>query len=264
MRFVTANGIVHRYTVEGPADAPGNAPWIVFANSLGTDLRIWDAVVEQIGSKARILRYDMRGHGLTECPPAPYAMTDLRDDLMSLLKVLDVQQAAIVGLSVGGMVAQSVAAAAPDRVAKLVLMDTAHRIGPPKIWDDRIAAVEAGGMESIADAVLERWFSRDYKELHPEDWAGARAMLSRIPAAGYAGICAAIRDADLTAVAAGLDVPALCLCGDSDKATPPALVLALADMLPEAEFELLPGAGHLPCVEIPSLVAAKLQAFLWL
>lgn len=260
MRFVTANGIVHHYAIEGAEDAP----WIVFANSLGTDFRIWDAVVDLIAPKARILRYDMRGHGLSGCPPAPYAMTDLRDDLLSLLNCLEIQQASIVGLSVGGMVAQSLAASAPERVDKLVLMDTAHRIGPRKIWEDRIAAVEAGGMETIADAVLERWFSSSYKNLHPEGWAGARAMLSRVPAAGYAGICAAIRDADLTAEAARLDMAALCLCGDADKATPPALVLALADLLPNAEFEILPGAGHLPCLEIPDAVAAKIQAFLWL
>jgi 3-oxoadipate enol-lactonase len=258
MRFERANGIVQHLSVTGPE----NQPWIVFANSLGTDFRIWDGVLDALDDRYRVLRYDMRGHGLTEAPPGPYAMTDLRDDLLCLFNQLEIERATIVGLSVGGMVAQSLAAAAPDRVDRLVLMDTAHRIGPPALWEDRIAAVSDGGMEAIADAVLERWFSSDYKTVNPQARAGARAMLSRVPAVGYAGICAAIRDADLTEAAARIDVPTLCLCGDQDKATPPDLVLALADLLPRAEFRLIEGAGHLPCLEKPDAVATEITAFL--
>lgn len=260
MRFETIDGLTHHVSLKGPDDAPV----VAFANSLGTDFRIWDGVVDLLPPSVRVLRYDMRGHGLTGAPPAPYGMDDLRDDFLGILDRLGLDQVALVGLSVGGMVAQSAAAKAPDRFSKLVLCDTGHIIATRDIWNARIEMVEKGGMAAIVDSVLDRWFGPDFRTRDPDLHAGMHAMLTTIPPQGYNGICAAIREADLTAEVARIEVPALCLCGTEDKATPTELVATLADLLPNGSYMAIPGAGHLPCVEQPDAVARHIVEFLGL
>ncbi|HMA13170.1 MAG: alpha/beta fold hydrolase, partial [Bacteroidota bacterium] len=152
-------------------------------------------------------------------------------------------------------------ASRPELVAGLVLCDTAHRIGTAELWNSRIAAIEKGGIGSIADAILERWFSKDLRENDRAALAGWRAMLTRTPQAGYLGACAAIRDADFTEAAKEIKVPTLCVVGAEDGATPPALVRELADLIPGARYEVIAGAGHLPCIERPLAVARLIEDF---
>ena len=144
------------------------------------------------------------------------------------------------------MIAQALASARPDLVRGLVLMDTAHKIGTPEMWGERIAAIRAGGIASIADAILARWFSPDFHAHRAAELAGWRNMLTRTPVEGYLGCCAAIRDADLTAAARALSVPTLCMVGDMDGSTPPDLVAELAGLVPDAQLVTIAGAGHLP------------------
>jgi 3-oxoadipate enol-lactonase len=235
---------------------------IVFANSLGTDLRIWDNVVAHCAGDFRTLRYDLRGHGLSEAPPAPYAIDDNVSDLAALLDACGIKAAVVVGLSVGGMIAQALAARRPDLVRLLVLCDTAHKIGTPEMWNARIAAIRKDGIESIAGALLERWFSSEFRRTRPEDLAGYRNMLTRMPVEGYTGACMALRDADLTQTASRLAQPTLCLVGEADGATPPELVRSLSALIPGSGFEIIPGAGHLPCVEQPNMLWARIEAFI--
>jgi 3-oxoadipate enol-lactonase len=250
-------GAAIHFMDQGAAERPA----LVFVNSLGTDFRIWDGVVARLGRRFRMLRYDKRGHGLSDIGRAPYTIDDHVADLAALLDRRRVARATLVGLSVGGQIALGLAARRPDLVQALVLLDTAHRIGTPETWNARIAAVEAGGLESIADAVLERWLSPGYRRDHADIVALWRNMLTRTPARGYAGTCMALRDADLTAAAASIEVPTLCLCGALDLATPPDLVRAMAALIPGAAFRLIPGAGHLPCIEEPATVADLLCRF---
>jgi 3-oxoadipate enol-lactonase len=235
---------------------------IVFANSLGTDLRIWDDVVVRCAGDFRTLRYDFRGHGLSEAPPAPYVIDDHVSDLAALLDARGIEGAIVVGLSVGGMIAQALAARRPALVRLLVLCDTAHKIGTPEMWNARIAAIRKDGLASIADALLERWFSSEFRQTRPADLAGYRNMLTRTPVEGYTGTCAALRDADLTETTSRLAQPALCLVGEEDGATPPELVRSLSALIPGAAFETIPGAGHLPCVEQPNMLWARIEAFI--
>lgn len=255
MRFASVNGIVLHHALEGPEGAPA----LVFSNSLGTDFRIWDRVLARLGPRLdrrlRVLRYDKRGHGLSGCPPAPYRLADHVADLRGLLEHLGIGEAVIVGLSVGGMIAQGLAQAAPGLLRGLVLCDTAHRIGTPEMWNERIAAIEAGGIEALAEPILERWFSAAFRAERPAELAGWRAMLTRTPVQGYLGTCAALRDADLTEAAKAIAVPTLCLGGSEDGATPPELVGAMAALIPGARHEVIAGAGHLPCIEKPEAVA---------
>ena len=254
-------GLFNHQVLHFRDENPGRERTFVFVNSLGTDLRIWDDVVVDYAGAFRTVRYDLRGHGLSDAPPAPYSMDDHVADLAALLDSQRVKGATVVGLSVGGMIAQSLAAKRPDLASMLVLCDTAHKIGTQETWNARMEAVRTSGLTSIADAVLERWFSTEFRRSRPADLAGYRNMLTRTPAEGYVGTCATLRDTDLTATAARLTQPTLCLVGEEDGATPPALVRSLSELIPGAAFKTIPNAGHLPCIEQPKLLAGWIETF---
>ena len=255
MRIARLPGVDLHWREDGdPAGAP-----VVFANSLGTDLRVWDKVVPLLPAGLRILRYDKRGHGLSSCPPAPYAMGALVTDAERLLDHLGVRDALFIGLSIGGMIAQGLAVKRADLVRAMVLSNTAAKIGTPAMWDDRIAAIREGGIAALSDAVLERWFTKAFRAT-PEI-AGWRAMLERQPAEGYAGCCAAIAGTDLYTPTSGLRLPILAIAGDADGSTPPDLVRETASLIPGARFELIRGAGHIPPVETPEAFAALVTEF---
>ena len=258
MRFVRVNGVVIHHAMRGAS----NRPTIVFSNSLGTDFRIWNAVADALADDYRLVFYDKRGHGLSEATPAPYALTDHVGDLTALLDHLGIKSATIVGLSVGGMIAQGLAALRPDLVERLVLSDTAHKIGSDELWNARIDAVTNGGIASISDQILERWFMPAYRDPGNADFVGYSAMLERTTVDGYAGTCAALRDADLTESTRALKVPVLCIVGDQDRSTPPDLVRSTADLIQGARFEIVNDAGHLPCIEQPAVTAALIRNFL--
>ncbi len=258
MAFARVNNVVLHHEVRGPRHAPA----VVFANSLGTDFRIWNALLAHLDDNHRVILYDKRGHGLSEATPAPYRLDDHVDDLAALLDHLEVTGATIIGLSVGGMIAQGLAAKRADLVSALVLMDTAHKIGTAEMWNARIDTVTSQGIEAMADAIMERWFTPTYRVADNPDFVGYTAMLARTTTDGYAGTCAALRDADLTRSTAALKIPVLCVVGDQDGSTPPDLVRSTADLIDGARFEIIEGAGHLPCIERPAKTARLLQDFL--
>ncbi|WP_417606877.1 3-oxoadipate enol-lactonase [Oceanimonas baumannii] len=252
------NGVHLHYQLEGPA----HLPLLVFSNSLGTDLRVWDPLLPLLANQFRFLRYDKRGHGLSACPAGPYRLDDHIDDLIGLLDSLGFEQVALCGLSVGGMIAQGVAARRPGLVRELILCNTAHKIGPAQGWEDRIQAIRQHGIEAVADAVIERWLAAVFRQQRPQELALWRNMLVRTPVEGYVATCAAIRDADLTDSSARLTQPTLCVVGDQDGATPPELVQSTAALIPDSRFEVIANAGHLPCVEQPASLAALIIDFL--
>lgn len=258
MRFARVNGVAIHYGDTGET----NLPVLVFANSLGTDFRIWDGVVEALSGRFRMVRHDKRGHGLSEAVPGPSRIEDHAGDLIALLAHLDIARAHVCGLSVGGMIAQAVAAARPALVDRLVLIGTAAKIGDTDSWNQRIATVEAGGIAALADGVMEKWFTADFRREDNPLFTGMKTMLTRTPADGYVATCAALRDADLTASTAALDLPVLALVGAEDGSTPPALVQAMARTISGARFEAIPGAGHIPCVEQPEATARLIGDFL--
>jgi 3-oxoadipate enol-lactonase len=245
------------YEDAGPRD--GQA--IVFSNSLGTDFRIWDGVASHFSADHRVIRYDTRGHGLSEATPGPYSMKTLAEDLAALLDHLGAKNAAVVGLSVGGMIAQGLASLRPDLVSALVLMDTAHRIGTVEGWNGRIDTVRQKGMAAISDGVLGGWFTEAYRSAMP-DFQGYRAMLLRNDVEGYAGVCAALRDADLTESTRALKMATLCVAGEHDATTSPAIMRGTADLIDGARLEVVRDAGHIPCVERPKEVAVLIIEFL--
>ena len=256
MQILDLNDVQLHYADEGE---PNGAP-VVFANSLGTDLRLWDKVLPLMPAGLRTVRYDMRGHGLSSCPPAPYSMVALISDAERLLDHLNVRDCVFVGLSVGGMIAQGLAAKRPDQLRAMVLSNTGAKIGTAELWADRIEDVRKGGIQALADPVMERWFSREFRQT--DELAAWRNMLIRQPAEGYIGFSAAISDADFHATTARLTPPTLGIAGSEDGATPPDLVRETVALVSGSRLHLIRGAGHLPCVEKPGEYAAVLCEFL--
>ncbi|MEL6963385.1 MAG: 3-oxoadipate enol-lactonase [Pseudomonadota bacterium] len=257
MKALRANGQILHVADEGARDG---LP-VVFSNSLGTDFRLWDPMLPHLPSGLRLIRYDKRGHGLSTCPDGPYSIEDHRQDLEGVLDQLGIKQAVIVGLSVGGMITQALAAVRPDLARGLVLCDTGHVIGPPEIWDARVEAIQKGGIGSLSDAILERWFSTNFHRDRAEELALWRSMLTRTPVEGYIGTCRAIQKADLTETTRRLAMPTICVVGSEDGATTPDLVRSTAALLGTECIEI-EGAGHLPCVEAPAVLADIIKTFL--
>lgn len=255
---MAANDVHLHYCDSGNTELPT----IVFSNSLGTDFRIWDRVCALLSNRARIIRYDKRGHGLSTAPPAPYAMADHVNDLEALLDALSVSNAIVVGLSVGGVIAQGLSSRRPDLTRALVLCDTAARIGSIELWNQRINAIADQGLDPMADGVMERWFPAEFRNTHSVELSGWRAMLTRTPLHGYLGTCAALRDTDFTQQTSRLELPVLCLCGSDDLATPPDVVKATAALIKGASYAEITNAGHLPCIDQSRAFTAELLSFL--
>lgn len=256
MKIAELPNLKVHYTDEGD---PEGAP-IVFANSLGTDLRLWDKLVPLLPRGLRIIRYDKRGHGLTEATPGPYKMGTLVSDAEALMDHLQVRDALFVGLSIGGMIAQGLAVKRTDLVRAVVISNSGAKIGTPDMWAERIETCRTQGIAPMADAVMERWFSEKFRaspEL--EAW---RNMLVRQPAEGYAGCSAAISGTDFYTTTATLRLPALGIAGDRDGSTPPDLVRETIELIPGSKFALIRGSGHLPCVEDPGEYARILTDFI--
>ncbi|NTF33762.1 3-oxoadipate enol-lactonase [Rhizobium skierniewicense] len=237
-------------------------PVIVFINSLGTDFRIWDDVMAELGDGYAFVLHDKRGHGLSDVGATPYSIDDHVNDLEALLDHLDVKHAIIWGLSVGGLIAQRLYARRPDLVRALVLSNTAHKIGTAEMWNDRIGHIEREGIAPLVDGVMERWFTPAFRSPENVMYLGARTMLAQQNKAGYAATCAAIRDADYTEQATKIFVPTLCVAGDGDKSTPPDLVHTLSSLIQGCRTAIIEDCGHIPCLEQPGAYAAVVDHFL--
>lgn len=256
MRCIDNNGVVLHVRDEGLRDGKV----VMFSNSLGTDLRVWDFLIPYLSGNLRIVRYDKRGHGLSDSPEAPYHMDSLVDDALCVIDTLGLKDITFVGLSVGGMIGQAVASRRPDIIQGLVLMDTAARIGTRQMWAERIAAVKKGGLAECADSILDRWFcdSLRHDAISLSPW---RNMLVRTPLAGYVGTSAAIAESDMTRSTAELTRPIMALVGEHDQSTSPELVRETAQLC-GADFHIIADASHLPCVEQAEQTAMHINEFL--
>ncbi len=254
-RITLADGTTLAFRVEGPEAGPA----LVLLHALGTDHRIWDGILPFLPPDLRILRPDMRGHGASDVPPAPYKMGRLVADAEALCDDLGMTGAVVVGLSIGGLIAQGLAVKRLDLVRGLVLSNTAARIGNAALWDERIAAVRAKGMAAISAPTLERWAGRD---LTQEAREAARERLLSTNPEGWAGCAAAIGGADFLATTATLRLPTLGIAGGEDGSVPPDMLRETLDLIPGSRFHLMRRAGHLPCLEDPKGYAGALARFL--
>lgn len=248
---------VHR-VVEGPEDAPV----LILSNSLGSTLEMWDPQVAELTRHFRVVRYDLRGHGASPTPPSPYSIGDLGADVVALMDDLNVQRAHLAGSSIGGMAALWVAANAPDRVDRLVAIGTSARLGPPDVWTDRARKVLAGGMEVVAESVVERWYTSIFAEQHPTVVTQMREMVRSADPFGYAGCCLAIAGMDQTDALGTITAPTLVIVGADDPATPLEHAERLLAGIEDCRLVVLPDAAHLPSLEHPERIGSLLRQHL--
>lgn len=258
MSFASISGVTLHYSLTGAHDG---SP-LILVNSLGTDLRIWGDVVPLLAMRHRLLCYDKRGHGLSDAPPGPYSIDDHVADLLGLAAHVGFPRFALCGISIGGMIALRVASRHPKKVSSLIACDTGAAIGTAQMWNERIATVQANGMSAIADTVLGRWVTPDFRASQPAAVAGWRNMLERCSPEGYVASCATVRDTDLTPDLPNITAPTLVLVGDCDIVTPPEMARRLADGIHNAQLRQVRDAGHVPAIEQPRALADLIREHL--
>ncbi|RZA19570.1 MAG: 3-oxoadipate enol-lactonase [Lysobacteraceae bacterium] len=244
------------YRIDGDA-----GPWLLFCNSLGTDLHMWDAQVPALAERFRVLRYDRRGHGRSSTPPPPYSLADLGGDALALLDALGIQRAHFCGLSIGGLVGQWLGMHAGVRFGKIVVCATAAKIGSVESWNARIEQVQAHGMATLASATAERWFTPSFNTDHADAVARTLASFVAVSVDGYTGCCAALAGADLRGEMARVAVPLLAISGDDDPVCPPHDLQAIADGVADGRHLVLPGR-HIMNIESATAFNAALLEFL--
>lgn len=258
MAFIQVDGLSVHYRIDGPDEAPP----LLLVHSLGTSLEMWAPQARALAGTFRVISYDLRGHGLSEATAGDYSLALLAGDAVGLLDALGIDRAHVAGVSLGGMIAQTLGIEHGRRLRSLVLGDTASLIGPKSNWDNRAAAIRADGMASIVDAVLARWFTPAFIDASPEIARGFGAMLLRMPAEAYISASFAVRDGDTTPGLGRIACPTLVLVGDQDVSTPPAAAEALAAAIPGAQLKVIERAAHIPTVERPAEVTAAMRQFL--
>jgi 3-oxoadipate enol-lactonase len=246
MPFADLHNVRLHYSFTGSASAPA----LILSNSLGTTFSMWEAQAPAFEKQFRLLRYDMRGHGQSSAPPPPYAVPDLARDILALADSLAITRFHFCGLSIGGMIGMSLALEAPERLDKLILCNTAAKIGTPEFWNTRIHTVETAGMKEVAGAVTARWFTPAFQASSPDKVASAIRVLESLDPQGYLGGCTAVRDFDFRANVGKICARTLVISGTHDPAATPADGRFLADHIPGARYSEL-GTSHLSNIEDP-------------
>ena len=254
--FNSGKTIIHFRDV-GPRDGKV----VVFANSLGTDMRLWDKTLKKMPLDIRKITYDKRGHGLSQEPDLEFSIVDLAADILELSEYLNLRNVTFVGVSIGGMIAQVLASKRPDIISKLVLCDTAVKIGSKDVWDQRIESVKKKGISSISSTILERWFSKHYISQNLSEIELLRRMLHNTSSSGYIECCRAISNADLTSFASSIKQPTLLLVGENDVSTPPTLVKETSKIISGSELKVIRESGHLPCIDNSNEFIKLLNSF---
>jgi 3-oxoadipate enol-lactonase len=242
----------------------GSGEPVVLVHAIGCDHRMWDSLAEALAPRFRVVRVDVRGHGQSPVPEGEYSLDDLADDVLAVLDALKIEKAHWVGLSMGGMIGQAFALAHPERLGRLVLANTTSGYGPdgPKMWEARMKAVREGGMAAIADLVMQRYFSDEFRERNPDVVARVKERVLTTPAKGYLACCAAIRDLDFTEKLSGIHSRTLVVAGGKDAGTPPSMSETIAKRIPGSQLAVLPDAAHLSAVEAAETFNAWVRDFL--
>lgn len=250
----------HRLHYRLDGDDTGKS-WLIFCNSLGTDLHMWDAQIETLSREFRILRYDRRGHGLSSTPPAPCTLAELAEDVLALMDSLAIERAHFCGLSIGGLVGQWLAIHAGHRFEKFILCATAARIGNPESWQDRIETVTTYGLSPLFAGTKERWFTPGFRADDPDAVRKFMTAFAETSVDGYAGCCAALRDADLRSELGRIPHPVLAISGEDDPVCPPSDLELIAVSVLRGRHLSLPGR-HIVNLQAADRFNASLASFL--
>jgi 3-oxoadipate enol-lactonase len=245
-------------TLEGPA----GAPVVVLGNSLGTTREVWEPQVAALGERFRLLRFEHRGHGGSPAPPGPYTIAELGADVIALLDGLGLRAVSYCGISLGGMIGMWLAAHAPERIGALGLCCTSAYLPPAGFWAGRAEQARAGGMASLSEQVVGRWFTPAFRARDPATVAGFVTTLEGVDPQGYAGCCEAIAALDLRSSLGRISVPALVIAGAEDPATPPWHGAQIASAVRGSRLRVIRGGSHLANISQPGEVTAALLAHL--
>jgi len=256
-QFIVRGTLRLHYRIDGEADAP----WLMLCNSLGTNLHMWQPQMDALTKHFRVLRYDARGHGESFVPGEPFTMADLADDAIALLDHLAITKTHFCGLSLGGMTGMWLGTHYGSRIARLVLSNTSPYMGPASNWDTRIKLVTEGGMPTVTDSVIARWFTPHFRETAADKIAIVQKMLLDTSVPGYVGCCAAIRDMDQRISISEIANPTLVIAGSRDPSTPPGDGKGIAATITGARY-LEFDAAHLSNWEQPEQYNENLCAFL--
>jgi 3-oxoadipate enol-lactonase len=243
-------------------DGVATGPVLVLSNSLMSNFSMWDDTVGALTGKYRVLRYDTRGHGRTGVTPGPYSIASLAEDLIALLDALNVSKAHVVGLSMGGMIAQYVGANHPERVLSLGLCNTASEMPPRATWEERIGMAQAGGVAALADGTIKRWFREGFTRRSPDKIERVRKMIMATPLEGYIACASAVRDMAQTTMLLKIKAPTLVMTGRQDPACTVEQGTVLHRMIDGSQFEIIEDAAHLSNIEQPEIFNRKLRLFL--
>ena len=243
---ISANGIQLNFEASGPTDAPT----VLMSHSLAATNAMWDPQMEVL-KDYRVVRYDMRGHGLSDAPDIDYSLEMLADDLLALMDVLQINRTHYIGLSMGGMIGQMAALKDQNRFLSLSLCDTMSRVTPEMkpVWDERIENARAGGMETLVEGTMSRWFSDDYMAAEPKECEKVRNMIRNTQVAGFCGCCRAIQGLDLTDKISTITVPTQMIVGEDDPGTPVAAHEVMHEKIKGSELVVIPNALHFSNVE---------------
>jgi len=256
--FATVNDVKLHYEIDG------EGPWLTLSHSVGTNNTMWAPQIAALAKHFKVLRIETRGHGQSASPAGPYHMSDLADDVLALWDSLGIHQSHWLGLSMGGMIGQTLAIKARERLSRLVLANTTGR-GPANaasLWADRAAMAKAKGMAAMVEGSLSRWFTEPYRLAHPDVMANVGAMIEGSAVEGYSACCIAIGEVNTLEALTQVDIPALIIVGDSDQATPPSMAQQLHEHLAGSQLCVLPKAAHLSNVEQPALFTQAVLDFL--
>jgi len=255
---IKANGITFNYQVDGAS----NAPWLIFSNSLATNLSMWDDQAQALSGHFRVLRYDQRGHGKTEAPEGRYSFATLLSDALGLMDALEIRRTHFCGLSLGGATALGLAEQHPDRIDRAIVCDSPCASTPAgaRQWEERVAFAMAGGMAAIAEPTLQRWFPASVYAGNPPGLAKVRAMVLSTPLNGFIGCCAALGDHNFRSAVASVSRPVLFLVGEKDP--PNAAMREMHKELVDSQFVEIPGAGHICNIEQPNEFTRAAEKFL--
>jgi 3-oxoadipate enol-lactonase len=258
--YVQANGSRFFVHTAGAHDAPA----VLLIHSLTADHTAWAPQIPLLAERFHVIAVDIRGHGQSSATPPPYSMDLLADDMAGILEKLEITKAHVVGLSIGGMIAQALALNHPDHVHSLVLAATASEMNADRaqVWQDRISAVQRDGVEALVDATLQRWFTPPTHAEAPDLIARCAAMIRNTSPEGYAGCGAAIRDLNLTSRLNEIAVPTLVLSAENDASTPPELQSLIKEAIPGARMESFKATAHQISMERPERFNALMMAFL--
>jgi len=255
MQGTSKNGLY--YEIEG------NGPWLTLSHSLACNLHMWDPQMELLTKHFKVLRFDTRGHGKSHVPAAPYSLDELATDVVELFLELGIQRTHWMGLSMGGMIGQTMILKWPQLFLSIVLADTTSRRpdNAVQMWADRAKIAREQGMQGLLDSTLSRWFTQAYKEANSAKLQKIAQGILTTPVVGFAGCSSAIAHINTFDRLNEINCPTMIVVGIEDHGTPPEMAKKIHSQIKDSVLHIIPDASHISNVEQTEVFNQLLEEF---